>query len=105
MCGNKQWFYTIDEDFRNSVKLGNESRMEVMGKGNIRLEINGAVQVVTDVYYVPDLKNNLLSVGQLQERGLTLLIQNGTCKLYHPRRGLIMQTKMTANRSNVCVTG
>jgi transposase InsO family protein len=98
MCGNKQWFYTIDEDFRNSVKLGNEFRMEVMGKGNIRLEINGAVQVVTDVYYVPDLKNNLLSVGQLQERGLTLLIQNGTCKLYHPRRGLIMQTKMTANR-------
>ncbi|KAI5393424.1 hypothetical protein KIW84_060524 [Lathyrus oleraceus] len=60
--------------------------MGVMGKGNTRLEINGAVQVVTDVYYVPDLKNNLLSVGQLQERGLTLLIKNGTCKLYHPKR-------------------
>ncbi|KAI5398709.1 hypothetical protein KIW84_064184 [Lathyrus oleraceus] len=87
MCGNKLWFSTIDEDFKHSVKLGNDSKMEVMGKGNIRLEINGAVQVVTDVYYVPDLKNNLLSVGQLQERGLTLLIQNWTCKLYHPKRG------------------
>lgn len=98
MCGNRQWFSCIDEAFRHSVKLDNDSKMEVMGKGNIQLEINGAIQVVTDIFYVPDLKNNLLSVGQLQERGLSLLIQNGKCKLHHPRRGLIMQTKMTANR-------
>lgn len=98
MCGNREWFSTIDEAFRHSVKLGNDSKMEVLGKGNIRLQINGAIHVVTDVYYVPDLKNNLLSVGQLQERGLALLIQDGKCKLYHPRRGLIMQTEMTANR-------
>ncbi|RVX01858.1 hypothetical protein CK203_019364 [Vitis vinifera] len=96
--GNRQWFSNIDEAFRHSVKLNNNAKMGVMGKGNIRLEINGSTQVATDVYYVLALKNNLLSIGQLQERGLAIIIQNGECKLYHLRRGLIIQTKMTTNR-------
>ena len=98
MWGNRQWFSNIDEAFRHSVKLNNNAKMGVMGKGNIRLEINGSTQVATDVYYVLALKNNLLSIGQLQERGLAIIIQNGECKLYHLRRGLIIQTKMTTNR-------
>lgn len=54
--------------------------------------------MITDIYYVLDLKNNLLSIGQLQERGLAIPIQQGECRLYHLKRGLIMQTWMTANR-------
>lgn len=40
----------------------------------------------------------MLSIGQLQEKGLAILIQQGTCKVYHSRRGLIMQTNMSENR-------
>lgn len=72
--------------------------MPVMGRGNIKLKIGGVIQVVTDVFYIPELKNNLLSIDQLQEKGLAILIQNGACRIYHPRRGLIMQTQMSANR-------
>lgn len=51
-----------------------------------------------DVYYLSDLKNNLLSIGQLQERGLAILIKHGACRLYHSRRGLIIETWMMTNR-------
>lgn len=98
MSGNKQWFVDFDEQFRHSVKLGNNSRMPVMGRGNIKLEIGGIIQVVTNVFHVPELTNNLLSVGQLQDKGLAILIQDGACIIYHPRRGLIAHTQMTANR-------
>uniref|UniRef100_A0A2N9GIX8 Integrase catalytic domain-containing protein n=1 Tax=Fagus sylvatica TaxID=28930 RepID=A0A2N9GIX8_FAGSY len=98
MCANKEWFSDLDEEFRESVKLGNNSKMAVLGKGNIRLQIAGVTQVITDVFYIPELKNNLLSVGQLQERGVALLIQHGVCRVYHPKKGLIMQTAMSANR-------
>uniref|UniRef100_A0A2N9FH80 Integrase catalytic domain-containing protein n=1 Tax=Fagus sylvatica TaxID=28930 RepID=A0A2N9FH80_FAGSY len=98
MCANKEWFSDLDEEFRQSVKLGNNSKMAVLGKGNIRLQIAGVTQVITDVFYIPELKNNLLSVGQLQERGVALLIQHGVCRVYHPKKGLIMQTAMSANR-------
>jgi len=98
MTGNKQWFVELDEEFSHSVKLGNNLRMPVEGKGNIRLEIEGITQVISEVYYVPELKNNLLSIGQLQEKNLAILMQNGECRVYHPRRGLIMHTQMTSNR-------
>lgn len=50
------------------------------------------------MFFVPDLTNNLLSVGQLQEKGVDVLISKGACKIFHPRRGLIVNTRMTANR-------
>lgn len=98
MSGDKAVFSELDESFRQLVKLGNNTRMNVLGKGNVRLHLNRFNHVVTEVFYVPDLKNNLLSIGQLQEKGLAILIQTGTCKIYHPERGLIIQTNMTTNR-------
>ncbi|XP_058772403.1 uncharacterized protein LOC131646358 [Vicia villosa] len=42
MCGNKQWFYFINEYFKHSVKLGNDSKMEVMRKGTFDLRSMGS---------------------------------------------------------------
>lgn len=72
--------------------------MNVMGKGNIKLLLNGVNHVVTEVYYIPELRNNPLSIGQLQERGLAILIKGGMCKIFHPEKGLIIQTNMSTNR-------
>lgn len=33
-----------------------------------------------------------------QEKGLTIMIESGTCSIYHPHKGLILQTNMTSNR-------
>lgn len=63
MCGVKEWFLELDENFRQSVKLRDDRKLSVEGKGNLRLRINGSVQTITSVYFVPGLKSNLLSVG------------------------------------------
>ncbi|KAI5446607.1 hypothetical protein KIW84_014444 [Lathyrus oleraceus] len=98
MTGCKDWFFELEEGLNRSVKLGNETRMSVGGKGSVKVQVNGATQVIPEVYYVPELKNNLLSLGQLQERGLAILIRDGTCKVYHPKKGAIMETNMSGNR-------
>jgi len=98
MCGNKEWFFDLDEKFKQSVKLGDNLRMMVMGKENVKLHVNGLTQVITKVYFIHELRNNLLSIGQLQEKNLAILIQHGMCKIYHPKRGLIIQTQMSANK-------
>lgn len=98
MTGNKEWFSELDESFSQTVKLGNNTRMAVVGKGIIRMQVNGFTQAISGVYYVPELKNNLLSIGQLQEKGLTILIQHGKCRVYHSEKGLIMQSDMSGNR-------
>lgn len=82
MCGNKDWFIKFDKyDFHQHVKLGNDRRMQVEGKGNLRLEINDTVQVISSVYYVPGLKNNLMSVGQLLLKGLKIVIEEHECEV------------------------
>lgn len=43
----------------------------------------------------------LISVGQLQDKGLDISIQHDICKIYHPVRGLFMQTKMSSNKTFV----
>lgn len=40
MCANKEWFLDLDEEFQKFVKLDNNSKMAVLGKSNIRLQIS-----------------------------------------------------------------
>ncbi|KAI3768676.1 hypothetical protein L2E82_19506 [Cichorium intybus] len=98
MCGDKGRFVDLDQSFSNTVKLGNNTRMKVEGKGNMKLILNGITFVIKDVYFVPELKNNLLSIGQLQQKGLSFLFQSGMCKVFHQDRGLIFQSSMSSNR-------
>lgn len=98
MTGDRELFTTMNESFKHSVKLGNGKKMEVVGKGNVRLTLNAAAYTISDVYYVPELKNNLLSLGQLQEKELTIIIQKGACKVYHDGKGLIAESRMSLNR-------
>lgn len=56
MTGDRELFLTMDEKFKHSVKLGNNKRMEVTGKGNVRLVLNEAAYVISDIYFVPELK-------------------------------------------------
>jgi len=91
MCNKKEYFVDLNEKFADNVKLGNNAILVVKGKGkgNVQLQINNQIQVLTEVFYVPDLKNNLLSVGQLQEKGLVVLIQhNIVVRFIIPKRAL-----------------
>ncbi|GAU49517.1 hypothetical protein TSUD_300440 [Trifolium subterraneum] len=37
MIGTKEWLFDFDDKFRETVKLGDNSTMQVMGKGNVKL--------------------------------------------------------------------
>ena len=66
--------------------------MVVVGKSNIRLQENGTTKIITGVFYVHELKNNLLCIRQLQEKWLVILFKHRRCKVFHHERCLIMDT-------------
>lgn len=66
-------FSSLDTTFTHNVKLGNNQKLIVSGKCVVKIILEGISYVVNDVYYVPELKKNLLSVGKLQEKGLDVL--------------------------------
>ncbi|XP_049369600.1 uncharacterized protein LOC125834501 [Solanum verrucosum] len=99
MCGSKFSFSSLDEKFRSTVAFGDCSTVEVMGKGDIKIKTkNGFVETISNVLYVPNLKSNLLSAGQLQEKGYVITIKKGECENYDPERGAIALVQMSSNR-------
>ncbi|GAU32111.1 hypothetical protein TSUD_357950 [Trifolium subterraneum] len=104
MCGVKVFFFDLDTSFRETVRLGDNSQMNVMGKGNVKLQMNGITQIITVVYYIPELKNNLLSIGQLQKKNLTFVLKNNWCKGCHQNKGLIMSSQLASNNLYPIIT-
>ncbi|XP_016694503.1 uncharacterized protein [Gossypium hirsutum] len=99
MCGNKVAFSTLDESYYDSVKFRDNSKVSGMGKGQVIIQAKKeSIQTISNILYVPDLKTNLLSLGQLQEKGYEIVIKNGECCIQDNKLGLISQVKMTANR-------
>nr|GEW75859.1 hypothetical protein [Tanacetum cinerariifolium] len=47
MSGDKRWFVQLDQSFRQWVKLGNGSKMTVMGKRSIRMQVDGRNHTIT----------------------------------------------------------
>ncbi|GMI66347.1 hypothetical protein HRI_000304000 [Hibiscus trionum] len=98
MCGDMMMFSELDEAFRSTVSFGDNSKVSVMGKGNVKIHTNeNTTQVISNVFFVPDLKTNLLSVGQLQEKGYEIFIKDGVCRIQDENLGLIAQVNMTTN--------
>lgn len=99
MCGSKSLLSHLDESFHSTVSFDDCSNINIMEKCDINIKIkNGFVETISNVYYVPNLKSNLLSAGQLQEKGYVITIQKGACKIYDPTKRAIAIIQMSANR-------
>ncbi|MCI62854.1 retrovirus-related Pol polyprotein from transposon TNT 1-94, partial [Trifolium medium] len=48
MVGTKEWLFDFNENVREFVKLDDDSRIQVQGKGNLKLCIGGITQVLSD---------------------------------------------------------
>lgn len=54
MCGKKEYFIDFVENFED-IQLGSNISLVVLGQGNIRLQVDGILQVIIGGFYVPEL--------------------------------------------------
>nr|GFA39211.1 zinc finger, CCHC-type [Tanacetum cinerariifolium] len=99
MTGTKSHFKDIDESVRGRVRFGDGSYVQIKGKGSILLGCRNQEQkVVSDVYYIPNLKSNILSLGQLTEIGCKVIMNGNKLTLYDKSRKLLMKVERSKNR-------
>jgi hypothetical protein len=102
MTVNKELLSCIDSSISSDITLGNDYLVKFQGKGIVPiLTKQNVMKDINNVYHVPDLKHNLLSVGQLIEHGYKVLFEGTYCKIYDkiPSRKLISEIHMTPNRT------
>ena len=82
MIGSKAAFSELDGGVTGSVRFGDGSKVEIRGGGTVIFRCrNGEHRALTDVYYIPQLRSNIISIGQLDERGSEVLIKNGVLRI------------------------
>ncbi|KAG8489528.1 hypothetical protein CXB51_017560 [Gossypium anomalum] len=93
MAADVNMFKELDRSFSSSIKIGNGSLIEAKGRGNALISSSIGNKLITDVFYVPDIDQNLLSVdkcfmldvSQLERR--VYLSQSDSAGLWHKRLG------------------
>ncbi|KAI5428968.1 hypothetical protein KIW84_033821 [Lathyrus oleraceus] len=99
MCGHKHLFKEMRKIEDGNVSFGDASKVKVEGKGTIRyLQKDGLIGSIQDVYYVPNLKTNILSLGQLTEKGYSILMKERILYLKDKLGHLIARVEMERNR-------
>ena len=79
ITSNLELFTMLEEVKGMKVKIGNGDYMEVKGRGNIALETSSGTKMISNVLFVLEIDQNLLSVGQLLEKGFKLLFEDNMC--------------------------
>jgi len=83
MCGMKEAFVDIGESYKSNITFGNLSQRPIEGRGRILIELkNGEQKFISEVFYVPDMKNNILSLGQFLEKGFEVQMKDKNLKIF-----------------------
>eukprot|EP00253_Pinus_taeda_P025358 PITA_25358 len=99
--GNISLFSALDQNVKSQVTHGTDSKVSIMGKGEVKIFTKkGENKTIADVYYVPGMKCNLLSIGQLVQKGYNVFFLNDVCTIMDraPNKRCISEVKMTTNR-------
>ena len=98
--GDRNKFTELNEGIMGKVKFDDGSIVEIEGKGSILFRCKKGDQwVLSGVYYIPKLRSNLVSLGQLTECGHRILMDNDDLEVFDKvGRRLIMRVRRTLNR-------
>ena len=98
MSENISMFVKLNESMNGSVTFGDDSKVPVKGKGNILFYAkDGSHQIISNVYYVPNMKSNILSLGPLLEKGYDIHLKDCSLFLRDDKGNLTTKVKMSNN--------
>nr|GFB41228.1 zinc finger, CCHC-type [Tanacetum cinerariifolium] len=103
ITGVREHFKELDEKVSGNVRLGDGSWIEIKGKGSILIEWDDEMQkIIQHVYYIPDLKSNLLSLGQFTKICCKVVMEDDELRFYDMDNKIFM--KVTQQRSRLYKT-
>jgi len=95
ICGHEYLFKEMQKIEDDHLSFGDASKVEVKGRGTVcYLQKDGLIVSLQDVYYVLDLKTNILSMGQLTEKGYSIFLKDRLLHLKNKQRHLVARIEM-----------
>ncbi len=63
------------------VYLGDDQACDITGKGDMKIQLNGSVWKLDNVRHIPNLRKNLISIGQLASDGYVMTFTGDKWKI------------------------
>ena len=79
MTYDKEFFEELRDTEVKRVRIGDGEHLEVKGKGTGVITSYEGTKFISDILFVPKLDQNLLSVGQLLDKGYKVLFETKQC--------------------------
>jgi len=81
MTGKKQWFRNFRESNTGvKVYLGDNRGYEIKGHGDVLVTLlDGKIKNISDVWYVPGIKKNLIFVSKITDQDLKVEFFKSLC--------------------------
>ncbi|XP_066358327.1 uncharacterized protein [Miscanthus floridulus] len=99
MSGSRAAFTDLDTAVSGSVHYGDGSVAQIKGIGTVLLECkNGEHRSLPNVYYLPRLTANIISVGQLDKGGYQVLVEDGVMRIRDEDRHLLAKIPRNPSR-------
>ncbi|KAH9704543.1 hypothetical protein KPL70_011512 [Citrus sinensis] len=96
MSFDESLFKEVNKSEVSRVKVGNGQYIEVKGKGTVAIKSSAGIKFISDVLLVPKIDRNLLSVGQLLEKGYSVVFKNKICVITDPNGVVLFSVKMNS---------
>jgi hypothetical protein len=99
MMGSKEIFAELDTQIYDTFKFGDGSITNIEGWGTIILTYkNGEHHTLTGVYYIPQLKASILSIGQRDETSCRVDINGGIMRIFDQHSVLLAKVAWDDSR-------
>ena len=98
MTSDKSKFSKLDEDLTREVKFCDGSTVCIKGNRSIMFKCKiGEKRVFNDVFYIPNLCNNIISLGKMSEEGNKVVLHGEFLWVYGNDGKLLMKVKRSTN--------
>lgn len=92
MTGTRAYFKSIDETITGKGRFGDDSRIDIKGNGSILFVTQaGEKKLLSDVYFITNLRSNIISLGQATEAGCDVRMKGDYLTLHDKEGNLIVQ--------------
>ncbi|XP_014523896.1 uncharacterized protein LOC106780153 [Vigna radiata var. radiata] len=100
MTERKEWMVSLDLKKKSTIRFADDSTVMAEGVGRILINCkNGGITYMDDVLYIPTMKSNLLSLGQLLEKGYTMHMHKNLIDVFDKKKRMIFKASLAKNRT------